>query len=89
MRKKTKPVVHPVPKVFDSNAVSVAYPRRDTKKNWDYFDPTLRKDELAWESDTNRFKIGDGKKKYTELDYFSKTTFVWGSTGHFHVGRDI
>jgi hypothetical protein len=33
--------------------------------------PVLNAGEIGWESDTNKFKIGDGVNNWTSLDYFS------------------
>ena len=33
--------------------------------------PVLNAGEMGWESDTNKFKIGDGTNNWTSLDYFS------------------
>jgi len=33
--------------------------------------PVLNAGEMGWESDTNKFKIGDGVNNWTSLDYFS------------------
>lgn len=43
--------------------------RNDTVANWVANDPVLLKGELGIETDTNRFKIGDGTKKFSELPY--------------------
>jgi hypothetical protein len=45
--------------------------RRDTSSNWTANNPTLAAGEFAWESDTNRFKIGDGTTAWTSLGYAS------------------
>ena len=33
--------------------------------------PVLNAGEMGWESDTNKFKIGDGTNNWTSLDYFA------------------
>ena len=43
--------------------------RRDTAANWTTGDPTLADGEMGFESDTNRFKIGDGTTAWTLLAY--------------------
>lgn len=43
--------------------------RRDTAANWASANPTLASGEPAFETDTGKFKIGDGIKSYTELAY--------------------
>jgi hypothetical protein len=35
--------------------------------------PVLNAGEIGWESDTNRFKIGDGVNNWANLDYFADT----------------
>lgn len=43
--------------------------RRDTAANWTSADPTLSGGELGMETDTLRFKIGDGSTAWTDLAY--------------------
>ena len=43
--------------------------RRDTAANWTAADPTLLAGELAYESDTGKWKIGDGSTAWTSLAY--------------------
>ncbi len=43
--------------------------RRDTAANWTSTDPTMADGEIGFESDTNRFKIGDGSTVWTSLAY--------------------
>ena len=43
--------------------------RRDTEENWTAFNPVLHAAELAWESDTNKVKIGDGVSQWNDLPY--------------------
>ena len=49
--------------------------RRGTAAQWissnDGLGPTLNAGEIGWESDTNKFKIGDGVSAWANLDYFS------------------
>ena len=45
--------------------------RRDTAANWTSNNTVLAAGEFAWESDTNRFKIGDGATAWTALGYAS------------------
>lgn len=46
--------------------------RRDSKANWETYNPILADGEIGIESDTKRFKIGDGTKAWTGLSYSSK-----------------
>lgn len=43
--------------------------RRDTSANWTKNNPVLASGEPAYETDTGKFKIGDGSKNYTALPY--------------------
>ncbi len=43
--------------------------RRDTAADWTSNNPTLSEGEFGWESDTNRFKIGDGSAAWNSLEY--------------------
>jgi Major tropism determinant N-terminal domain len=49
--------------------------RRGTATQWtssnDGDGPILNAGEIGWESDTNKFKIGDGVSYWADLDYFS------------------
>jgi len=46
--------------------------RRDTKANWLSVDPVLARGEFGVETDTNQFKIGDGVRPYSQLDYMTE-----------------
>jgi len=43
--------------------------RRDAAADWTSNNPTLSAGEFGWESDTNRFKIGDGSAAWASLGY--------------------
>lgn len=43
--------------------------RNDTAENWTTKNPVLLKGEFGVETDTNKFKIGDGTKAWADLDY--------------------
>ena len=43
--------------------------RRDTAANWTSTNPTLASGEMGVETDTNKFKIGDGSSTWTALSY--------------------
>lgn len=43
--------------------------RRDTGANWNTFNPVLVEGEIGIETDTRRFKIGDGVTPWTGLVY--------------------
>ena len=52
--------------------------RRDTASAWQNVNPTLAQGELAYETDTGRFKIGDGITAWNDLPYieFGAKTFL-------------
>jgi hypothetical protein len=43
--------------------------RRDTAANWTSFNPVLLAGEIGIESDTNKWKVGDGSAAWTALGY--------------------
>lgn len=51
--------------------------RRDTAANWTSANPTLLSGEIGFETDTNRFKIGDGTTAWTSLAYLT----TYGGSG--------
>lgn len=44
--------------------------RRGTAAQWTSADPTLEAGEIGFETDTNKFKVGDGVNQWSDLDYF-------------------
>jgi hypothetical protein len=44
--------------------------RKGTASQWTSANPILNAAEMGWESDTNKFKIGDGTNHWADLDYF-------------------
>jgi hypothetical protein len=44
--------------------------RRGTAAQWTSANPILNAGEVGWESDTNKFKIGDGTNHWADLAYF-------------------
>jgi hypothetical protein len=48
--------------------------RRGTASQWTAANPTLAAGEIGFETDTNKFKIGNGSSAWTALSYFSNTT---------------
>jgi hypothetical protein len=48
--------------------------RRGTASQWTAANPTLAAGEIGFETDTNKFKIGNGSSNWTALSYFSNTT---------------
>ena len=41
----------------------------NTASGWTSSNPTLLKGEFGWESDTSKFKIGDGTTAWNDLEY--------------------
>ena len=57
--------------------------RKGTAEQWTNVNPTLAEGELGWESDTNKFKIGDGVNNWGNLSYFVDEDSVSGSLGDY------
>jgi hypothetical protein len=55
--------------------------RRDTAANWTSVNPILASGEIGVETDTNKFKLGDGTSTWTQLDYQTGTQGPAGPTG--------
>ena len=53
--------------------------RKGTAAQWTEADPILNAGEIGWESDTNKFKIGDGTNHWDDLTYFLDATDMGGS----------
>lgn len=62
--------------------------RNDTAANWTKENPVLKKGEVGVELDTNKFKFGDGSKKWSELDYAGTQVKVEGS-GDVITGAEV
>lgn len=45
--------------------------RRDTAANWTSENPTLANGEVGYETDTGKFKFGDGSTAWTSLGYYT------------------
>lgn len=45
--------------------------RRDTKANWIESEAVLAPGEPGFETDTGKFKIGDGERRWQDLGYFN------------------
>jgi hypothetical protein len=48
--------------------------RRDTAANWTSTNPTLASGEMGFETDTGKFKIGNGSTAWTSLAYSFNAT---------------
>jgi hypothetical protein len=44
--------------------------RRGTAEQWDLSNPVLAAGEVGFETDTNKFKIGDGVNLWEDISYF-------------------
>ena len=53
--------------------------RRGTASQWTSADPILNAGEIGYESDTNKFKIGDGTNHWSDLNYFADAVELGGS----------
>ena len=64
--------------------------RRGTAAQWTGSDPVLEAGEMGWESDTNKFKIGDGTNDWSDLQYFNDVQDLAGAlTGTYLELSDI
>ncbi len=53
--------------------------RRGTSEQWAAANPILAPGEIGWESETNKFKIGDGVNNWEDLSYFADEDTLGGS----------
>lgn len=71
--------------------------RRDTKENWEKYNPVLKKNEIVkifFKNDLPKFKIGDGFSKYSDLPFVEGDKFVIDAntpfiTGNFEIRFDV
>ena len=64
--------------------------RRDTAANWVSVNPTLADGEMGLETDTRRFKIGNGASNWVTLGYqptYPYTTRFAASGNYLYQGR--
>lgn len=45
--------------------------RNDSSSIWAQANPTLRQGEIGLETNTGRYKVGDGASEWTSLNYYS------------------
>jgi len=57
--------------------------RRGTATQWTNANPVLAAGEIGWESNTNKFKIGDGVNTWDDLEYFLNASQLEGSIDDF------
>jgi hypothetical protein len=66
--------------------------RRDTAANWTSTNPTMASGEVGVETDTGKFKLGDGSTAWASLSYFTTgsgavaTDTIWDAKGDLAVG---
>ena len=63
--------------------------RRDTAANWTSNNPTLANGEIGYETDTKKFKIGDGSTAWTSLSYAAAGTVTGVTAGTGLTGGTI
>jgi len=49
--------------------------RRDNAADWNSINPTLAEGEIGFETDTGKFKIGNGSSLWSALDYFGESLY--------------
>lgn len=57
--------------------------RRGTASQWSTANPVLNAGEIGWESDTNKFKIGDGTNHWNDLSYFLDSDSISTTLGDY------
>ena len=60
--------------------------RRDTAANWTSNNPVIEAGQLGYETDTLKFKLGDGTTAWSSLSYASGGTGPTGPTGPTGAG---
>jgi hypothetical protein len=63
--------------------------RRGTASQWTTANPILNSGEIGFESDTNKFKIGDGANHWADLDYFVDEASLNTSLGDYVETADL
>lgn len=61
-------------------------PRRDTAAGWTAANPVLLLGELGIETDTRRFKVGDGTSTWSALSYYLEGVLVRGQASRMTSG---
>ena len=62
--------------------------RNDSATNWKSVNPILGKGECGIEIDTNKFKFGDGAKRWSELSYVGTSIKIEGE-GEVIIGAEV
>lgn len=60
--------------------------RRDTEANWTAANPTLLNGEMGIETDTRRYKVGDGVTAWSSLSYYIEGVLVRGQASKMTSG---
>ena len=72
-------------------AITVQH-KRDTASNWTSNNPTLSAGEIGVETDTGKFKFGDGSTAWSSLDYFEPAapsySFQGSTSGYSTSGQN-
>lgn len=63
--------------------------RRATAEQWTLSNPVLGPGEIGFETDTNKFKIGDGINNWGSLSYFIDETNLTGSLENYVPLTDV
>ena len=73
-----------------STTVKVQIQQRiDTASNWTTANPTLLSGEVGWESDTKKYKIGDGSTAWASLSYAPGSGGYTAGTGVSISGSNV
>lgn len=60
--------------------------RRDIAADWTLYDPILAEGEIGFETDTIKYKVGDGSSLWSALSYFAVSSYVHPTgDGNLHV----
>ena len=63
--------------------------RRGTAEQWDLINPVLAEGEIGLETDTNKFKVGNGVDDWSTLAYFLDETALTGSLEDYVLLVDV
>jgi hypothetical protein len=63
--------------------------RRGTATQWTTANPILNAGEIGFESDSNKFKIGDGTNHWADLDYFIDENTLGTTLGDYVETADL
>lgn len=70
-----------IPRIFSASKLLAqpiqAYVRQDTLRRWAELNPVLRLDELAYETNSNVFRLGDGKTPYLDLPAYALSHYEY------------